>query len=345
MKFLLRIILFLFLLITASCSKIENSNISELDFIPLESDKIININDLNVTKNIFEKNQLISNLYPNSKVVYNNLNLLSNNFTKKGVLSLSPFSKDETAYTFISRVELSDSIFYTDDFNRSYQNFDIYTMKNINKTIYKTIIGDFYISSDNDIVLENIIRDHKTNNKKINPDLLKISKTIDRNDPFNFFIKSDGSNSGDYRSYNLPLLPRVKTSWIGYDFTNSTDIVELSGVTKLGDSLSSKISILKNISSKEIISENVISNTFRSFFSFNVGDSERFIFNLKNYFKSNNIAADDYSFKSINLINDISIVDDQEKYLVINLKNIDQIDEYFNFQESNYTDINFINLD
>ena len=94
MKFLLRIILFLFLFITASCSKIENSNISELDFIPLESDKIININDLSITKNILEKNQLISNLYPNSKVVYNNLNLLSNSFTKKGVLSLSRFSKD-----------------------------------------------------------------------------------------------------------------------------------------------------------------------------------------------------------------------------------------------------------
>ena len=94
------------------------------------------------------------------------MNLLSNSFTKKGVLSLSPFSKDETAYTFISRVELSDSIFNNDDFNRTYQNFDIYSKKNINKTIYKTIIGDFYISSDNDIVLENIIRDHKTNNKK-----------------------------------------------------------------------------------------------------------------------------------------------------------------------------------
>ena len=55
MKFLVRIILFVFLLITASCSKIENSNISELDFIPLESVKIININDLSVTKNILEK--------------------------------------------------------------------------------------------------------------------------------------------------------------------------------------------------------------------------------------------------------------------------------------------------
>ena len=78
MKFSFRVILFVFLLITASCSKIENSNISELDFIPLESVKIININDLSVTKNILENNQLVSNLYPNTKVVYNNLNLLSN---------------------------------------------------------------------------------------------------------------------------------------------------------------------------------------------------------------------------------------------------------------------------
>ena len=76
MKFPSRIILFTFLIITASCNKIEKSNISELDFIPLESVKIININDLRVTKNILENNQLISNLYPNSKVVYNNLNLL-----------------------------------------------------------------------------------------------------------------------------------------------------------------------------------------------------------------------------------------------------------------------------
>ena len=66
MKFPVKKILFVFLLITASCSKIENSNISELDFIPLESYKIININDLSVTKNILENNQLISNLYPNS---------------------------------------------------------------------------------------------------------------------------------------------------------------------------------------------------------------------------------------------------------------------------------------
>ena len=111
MKFSIKIILSLFLLIISTCNKVDNDFISELDFIPLESVKIININDLSITKNILKKNQLISNLYPNSKVVFNNLNLLSNSFTKKGVLSLSPYSKDEITYTFISRVELSDSIF------------------------------------------------------------------------------------------------------------------------------------------------------------------------------------------------------------------------------------------
>ena len=345
MKFSIKIILSLFLLIISTCNKVDNDFISELDFIPLESVKIININDLSITKNILKKNQLISNLYPNYKVVFNNLNLLSNSFTKKGVLSLSPYSKDETAYTFISRVELSDSIFNNDDFNKTYQNFNIYSKTFNNKTIFKTIIDNFFISSDSDIVLENIIRDYKTNNKKISLELLKIFKTIDKKDPFNFFIKSDESNSKGDRLYNLPLLPKVKTSWIGYDFANSTDVIELSGVTKLSDSLNSKISILKNISSKEIVSDNVIPNTFRSFFSFNIGDSERFIFNLKNFFKSNNIATDNYNFKSINLINDLSIVEDQEKFLVIALKNIDQIEEYFNLQESNYSDIYFVNFD
>jgi len=345
MKFSIRILLSLFLLIASTCNKADNDHISELDFIPLDSVKIININDLSITKNILEKNQLISDLYPNSKVIYNNLNLLSNSYTNKGVLSLSPYSKDEIAYTFISRVELSDSIFNNDDFNKTYQSYNIYSKTFNNKTIYKTLVGGFFISSDTDIVLENIIRDYKTNNKKISPDLIKISKTIDKNDPFNFFIKSDESNSEDYRSFNLPLLPKVKTSWIGYDFSNSTDGIKLSGVTKLSDSLNSKISILKSISSKEIVSDKVIPNTFKSFFSFNVGDSERFIFNLKNFFKSNNIAADDYSFKSINLINELSIVDDQEKFLVIALKNTDQIEEYFNLKESNDTDIYLVNFD
>ena len=200
MKFSIKIILFAFLLISGSCNKIDNENISELDFIPVESIKLVNINDLDNTKKILEKNQLLLNLYPNSKLVLSNLSLLSNNYTKKGVLSLSPFSKDEITYTFISKVNVTDSIFNKDNYNKTYQNFDIYSEDFFDKKIYKTIIDNFYISSDNDIVLENIIRDYKANNKKINTELLKIAKAVDKNDPFNFFIKSDESNSENYRS-------------------------------------------------------------------------------------------------------------------------------------------------
>ena len=154
MKFSIKIILFAFLLISGSCNKIDNENISELDFIPVESIKLVNINDLDNTKKILEKNQLLLNLYPNSKLVLSNLSLLSNNYTKKGVLSLSPFSKDEITYTFISKVNVTDSIFNKDNYNKTYQNFDIYSEDFFDKKIYKTIIDNFYISSDNDIVLK-----------------------------------------------------------------------------------------------------------------------------------------------------------------------------------------------
>jgi len=73
---------------------------------------------------------------------------------------------DDDVFATIPLTELTPDTYNWLRVSLTYQNFDIYTKKNINKTIYKTIIGDFYISSDNDIVLENIIRDYKTNNKK-----------------------------------------------------------------------------------------------------------------------------------------------------------------------------------
>ena len=62
MKFSIKIVLLTFLLISASCSKIDNENISELDFIPVESIKLVNINDLDNTKNILKKSATIKYL-------------------------------------------------------------------------------------------------------------------------------------------------------------------------------------------------------------------------------------------------------------------------------------------
>ena len=46
------------------------------------------------------------------------------------------------------------------------------------------------MSSDKDIIIENIIRDFNSKNYNVDSELLKISKTILNNEPFNIFLKS-----------------------------------------------------------------------------------------------------------------------------------------------------------
>ena len=58
------------------------------------------------------------------------------------------------------------------------------------------------------------------------------------------------------------------------------------GATRINDSINSKLSILRNISPSEIKTDKIIPNSFSSFFSFTISDSERFVFNFKNYLKA-----------------------------------------------------------
>ena len=45
-----------------SCNNVDLENISGIDFIPTESYTILNINDLDTTKEIFQSNPLIPNI-------------------------------------------------------------------------------------------------------------------------------------------------------------------------------------------------------------------------------------------------------------------------------------------
>ena len=56
--------LFLFTLLALfnSCSEINNNNISSLNYLPAESELILNINDLKNTKEILLKNKNLSSV-------------------------------------------------------------------------------------------------------------------------------------------------------------------------------------------------------------------------------------------------------------------------------------------
>ena len=126
MKFISKFFLsFLFLIY--SCSSDQETLISGLDLLPSDSSIIININDIDTTRKILNENLLINAIYPKYKSITKKLNILVDDKIKNGILSVSPYGKDDLAYTFVSKIDLNDSLF--NDLNKlqKYQNVNIYS--------------------------------------------------------------------------------------------------------------------------------------------------------------------------------------------------------------------------
>ena len=329
-----------------SCSDVNN-NISSFSYLPSESEVILNINNLSNTKEILSKNKNLDNISSSKSKILKQLNSLSNkNSNNSGLLSLTPFGKNQIAYTYIRETNTQDSIYESDVEKGKYQKNKIFIDTTWSKEVYKTIIGNYTISSNQDIILENIIRDQNKTNKKVDSDFYKLVKAADKNDPFNTFTITKKSNLSENILNNLSFFPNLYNSWIGYDFKYSLEEVNMSGATRINDSINSKLSILKNIYPSEILTDRVIPNSFSSFFSFTIDDSERFIFNFKNYLKGNDLSTENINFDSLNLINEINFVDDQEKFLILGINNIDQLENYFELTEiDNLYNIKKINID
>ena len=329
-----------------SCSDVNN-NISSFSYLPSESEVILNINNLSNTKEILSKNKNLDNISSSKSKILKQLYSLSNkNSNNSGLLSLTPFGKNQIAYTYIRETNTQDSISESDVEKGKYQKNKIFIDTTLSKEVYKTIIGNYTISSNQDIILENIIRDHNKTNKKIDSDFYKLVKAADKSDPFNTFTITKKSNLLENILNNLSFFPGLNDSWVSYDFKYSLEEVNMSGATRLNDSINSKLSILKNIYPSEISTDRVIPNSFSSFFSFTIADSERFIFNFKNYLKGNDLSTDNINFDSLNLINEINFVEDQEKFLILGINNIDQLENYFELTEiDNLNNIKKINID
>jgi hypothetical protein len=338
--------LFTLLALSNSCSDINNKNISSLNYLPAESELILNINDLNNTKEILSKNKNLSSISISKSKILAQLNSLSNEYSNNsGLLSLTSFGKNQTAYTYIREVNFQDSISKSDILKGEYQNNKIFIDTSKTKDIYKAVLGNYIISSSEDIVLENIIRDHDLTNPKIDSDFLKIIKGSDINDPFNIFINSKNLNLLENTISSLSFFTNLKNSWISYDFKYSLEEIKMIGATRINDSINSKISILRNIPPSEIKTDKIIPNSFSSFFSFTISDSERFIFNFKNYLKADDLSTENINFESFNLIDEISFVEDQEKFLILGISNTEQLEDYFELNDiDNLKDIKKINL-
>ena len=321
-------------LLIYSCTKSEKETISLFKFLPGDSEVIININDLSNTKEILNNNKLLPTIISSTKEISSKLNLLSNkNSDREGLLSLSKYGKNEIAFTYIRKSNSFDTILNDDTLKNKYQKNEIFLDEINGKEVHKVIIDEYIVSSDKDIILENIIRDFYSAKNKVDSEFNKIIKTTDSNEPFNIYTKSNSIGTLDDELSDIPFFPESNTSWIGYDFNYSLEDLYLSGITRISDSINGRVSILKNIEASKIKTDKIIPNSFLSFLTLSINDSERFIFNFKDYLKYNDLSTQNLNFNSLNIVDEISFVEDQEKFVILNLINKEQIDNYFSLEK------------
>ena len=328
---------YLSLLLIYSCNNHYNETISLFDFLPSDSKVVVSINDLNNTKEILSNNKLIPIVLSISKEISEQLSLLSNKDSEReGLLSLSTYGKNEIAFTYIRKANSFDTISEGDSLRNKYQKSELFFQKINGKDIHKVIIDEYIVSSNKDIILENIIRDFYSTKNNVDSEFNKIIKTTDSYEPFNIYSKSDNIGILNDELSEISFFPKSNTSWVGYDFNYSLEDLYLTGVTRITDSINGKITILKNIDPSKIKTDRIIPNSFLSFLTFSINDSERFIFNFKDYLKYNDLSTQSLNFNSLNIVDEISFVEDQEKFVILNLTNKDQVDSYFNLEKFDY---------
>ena len=326
-------------LLVYSCNNSDNEFISLYSFLPEDSSVIVNINNLNNTKEILDNNELLPSVLSSTHEISAQLNLLSKKKSdKNGILSLSSFGKDEIAFTYIRKSNSFDSIQEYDILKNTYLKSEIFVEETDGNEVHKVIIDEFIISSNKDIILENIIRDFYSKKSNLDSEFNKILNTTDFDEPFNIFTKSYNLNSFTKDLSEMSFFPKSNTSWVAYDFKNSLENLYLTGITRISDSINGKISILKNLVPSRTKTDKVIPNSFSTFLTFVINDSERFIFNFKDYLKFNDLSTENLNFNSLNIVDEISFVEDQEKFVILSLINKEQIDSYFRLE---YFDDNY----
>ena len=320
-------------LLVYSCNNSENEFTSLYSFLPEDSSVIVNINNLNNTKEILDNNELLPSVLSSTHEISAQLNLLSKKKSdKNGILSLSSFGKDDIAFTYIRKSNSFDSIQEDDILKNTYLKSEIFIEETDGNEVHKVIIDEYIISSNKDIILENIIRDFYSKKSNLDSEFNKILNTTDFDEPFNIFTKSSNLNSFKKDLSEMSFFPKSNTSWVAYDFKNSLENLYLTGITRISDSINGKISILKNLGSSKTKTDKVIPNSFSTFLTFVINDSERFIFNFKDYLKFNDLSTENLNFNSLNIVDEISFVEDQEKFVILSLVNKEQIDSYFRLE-------------
>ncbi|MBP2831541.1 hypothetical protein J8281_05010 [Aquimarina sp. U1-2] len=274
------LLLYLLVCITISCTQDTEESNALIDHIPIDSQVVIKINDLEEASGKLRDNSFIKNTADIAFFDYfKKVSVLNETSKKEGVLCFSPRGKNDFDYTYISKFDPAtlnvDGAVTENVETIDYSNKTIFKVTAKGKTFYATRSDSILVASSSQLLIENAIR-IQANPLPIAPGLQKVFDVAGTDNPLSILI-----NGKKLTNVYHSLLPEATSKhldnfsgWAALDASIDQNSIRVDGIAIEKDSLHSTIGIFDNTIAQENKIARVVPVTAKGFISFTYDDFE-----------------------------------------------------------------------
>jgi len=316
-------ILIIFGLLIIGCKQEKKEPVVLLDYVPQNTIAVFQLNDQNMLENAIKNlpflelfGQINNSLYQDIKAI------VPDKYSSNALICLTPEGKDNLAVSFIHKSSSFDSLTIKNSNQLIYNNVKINVEKLDNRKSYHAKIKNINLISSSQLLLENIIRVIQTKKRGVqNRSFYKLTRLSDFNVPLNLYLHNDIKNLLKRIFSETDLFPFMGSNWFSFDFNNKKSPFTLDGLSFINDSVPDKISLLKGLEPKQLISPEYIPLNFDGYLSLAISDYKALEENFKKYSRYENIPLNEINFDILGSVDEISWIrknSNQALYLHLN---------------------------
>ena len=327
----------------ASCEQSSTSSTSLLDWVPQNTQLVLQLNDINETRNALKNNPVLKHLGETSPALAKKMTALYGAEITPQLISLTKYGKNEKALSLVYKAAIDSSFLSLPKV--TYSDETIYVQENQDGVVFTAFIDGFTLHSDTKIVLENCIRNYKQKAKAIrNARFYSIAQTADAQAPVNIHLQGNGEKSFSKAFDSLPLFPRIGQSWATYDLNFTSENIELDGLLKIVDSLGDPVGLLQDSAPKKSLIAQAIPNSMTGFLSFGLDNVQTLENKFKKWVLFHNLPLSSTDLSPLKSVDEIALIEvANETSAVFHLR--DEESAKVSFQpdslEYNYRDVSY----
>ena len=299
-----------------------------LDYIPQNTIAAFQLKDQNMLKNAITNLPFLEALVKINDSLYSDLNaLIPNEFPSNSLLFLTPEGKKNIAASFMYKSTSIDTFPKKIIGRFIYDDVSVIVKEVDNKKIFHATIQNINVLSCSKLVLENSIRNIKSNKRGIqDTQLYKLAGLSDVNTTLSFYLQNEIIGILKDLFPKTDLFPFVASSWFYFDFNTKKNPFTLDGVSFISDSIPDELSLLRNLEAKVLISPNYIPQTFDSYLALAVSDYKTLEDNFKKYSRHKNTPLNKINFDLFSSLDEIAWLKyNSNKAIYLHLNNSENI--------------------